>query len=48
MESSDKKFSISKTQVQDKFIYSLWELPYDKSEFIFRSENLEDVKAKAF
>jgi hypothetical protein len=47
MESSDKKFSISKTKVQDKFIYSLWKLPYDKAQFIFRSENLEDVKAKA-
>lgn len=48
MESSDKKFSITKTQVEDKFIYTLYKLPYDKAQFIFRSENLEDVKAKAF
>jgi hypothetical protein len=41
-------FSIAKTQVEDKFFYTLYKLPYENAEFIFRSENLEDVKAKAF
>jgi hypothetical protein len=47
MESSDKNFSITKAMIGEKAIYNLWKLPYYKSEFIFRSENLEDVKAKA-
>lgn len=40
-------FSISKSKVYDKVIYELWKLPYNKAEFIFRSENLEDVKREA-
>lgn len=47
IESSDKKFSISKVIIDEKVIYNLWKLPYYKSEFIFRSENLADVRAIA-
>ena len=43
----DNLFSISKSKVCEKVIYSLWKLPYSKAEFIFRSESLEDVKDKA-
>jgi len=48
IESSDKKFSISKVIIGEKVIYNLWKLPYYKAEFIFRSENLADVKKQAF
>ena len=43
----DILFSISKSKVYEKVIYSLWRLPHSKAEFIFRSENIEDVKHKA-
>lgn len=43
----DILFSISKSKVCEKVIYNLWKLPYTNAEFIFRSENLEDVKAQA-
>ena len=44
---TDILFSISKSKVCEKVIYNLWKLPYSKAEFIFRSENIEDVKSKA-
>jgi hypothetical protein len=44
---TDILFSISKSKVCEKVIYNLWKLPYSKAEFIFRSENIEDVKAQA-
>lgn len=44
---TDILFSISKSKVCEKVIYTLWKLPYNKAEFIFRSENIEDVKDKA-
>lgn len=40
-------FSISKSTVYGKSIYELWRLPYNNATFIFRSESLNDVKAKA-
>lgn len=43
----DLSFSISKSKVYNNVIYELWKLPYNKAEFIFRSENLEDVKREA-
>lgn len=44
---TDILFSISKSTVYEKVIYNLWQLPYSNAKFIFRSENLEDVKDKA-
>lgn len=43
----DISFSISKSKVCKKVIYSLWKLPYNNAQFIFRSENIKDVKDKA-
>ena len=43
---TDILFSISKSKVCEKVIYNLWKLPYSRAEFIFRSENIEDVKDK--
>lgn len=43
----DISFSIAKSIVCEKVIYSLWKLPLSKAEFIFRSESLDDVKDKA-
>jgi len=43
----DNSFSISKSMVCDRVFYTLWKLPYNNSTFIFRSENIEDVKHKA-
>ena len=40
-------FSISKSMVCGEQIYELWELPYNKAKFIFRSKDLNDVKAQA-
>lgn len=40
-------FSICKTMVCEKVQYELWIIPYNNARFIFRSENLNDVKAKA-
>ena len=43
----DNSFSISKSQVEDKFIYTLFKIPYNNAQFICRSESLEDVKKQA-
>lgn len=45
--SNTVSFSISKSIVYGKSIYELWILPYNNAKLIFRSENLNDVKAKA-
>ena len=43
----DNLFSISKSKVYGKVTYCLWKLPYSKPEFIFKSENIEEVKQRA-
>lgn len=40
-------FSISKSTVCGKVQYELWRLPYNNATFIYRSENLNNVKAQA-
>ena len=45
--SDEKSLCISKSLVDRKTIYTLWKLPYNRAEFIYRSENLDDVKTKA-
>ena len=40
-------FSISKSKVCGKVHYELWKLPYNNAEFIYRSKDLNDVKAQA-
>lgn len=41
------KYSITKSIVYDKSIYTLWELPYNNSTMLYQGESLNDAKAKA-
>ena len=43
----DLSFSITKSTVCGKVLYELWKLPYNNAEFIYRSKDLNDVKAQA-
>lgn len=41
------KFSISKSMVYGKPIYTLWELPYNAAKMLMQGEKVNELKAKA-